>query len=275
MLSESSEREYLVRLEQGLNAASEILSRFTPGQVKARQKTGRELVTEADVEISSALRASLVRGDDGWLSEEDPDDHDRLARKHVWIVDPIDGTSEFVHGVPEYAVSIALAVDGVPIAGGVHNPATKEFFLGSASLGATYNGQPVAKRTAVALDNAVILASRSEFARGEWKRFAIMPGLTIRPTGSIAYKLARVAAGFADATWTLSPKHEWDVAAGIALVRAAGGSVYLDASPGFHFNSRSALLRGMVAAGPDIGEPLIHLLRRVEPDREWSLMNAE
>src|SRR5205085_7226002 len=95
------------------------------------------------------------------------------------------------------------------------------------------------------------LASRSEATRGEWERFRGRE-FHVRPVGSVAYKLALVAAGLADATWTLVPKHEWDIAAGVALVQAAGGTVYsLECEP-LSFNKKNPWLSGLIAHGPDL-----------------------
>jgi myo-inositol-1(or 4)-monophosphatase len=110
------------------------------------------------------------------------------------------------------------------------------------------------------VEGAVVLASRSEVKRGEWEAFRDGP-ITIQPTGSVAYKLARVAAGLAEATWTLTPKHEWDVAAGVALVQAAGGFVEcLDRSEP-RFNQRSPRLSGLIAGGPALREQIRDLIR--------------
>lgn len=95
----------------------------------------------------------------------------------------------------------------------------------------------------------MVLASRSELKRAEWKQFE-NADFQIRPMGSVAYKLALFSAGLADATFTLVPKHEWDVAAGIALVQSSGGFVSkLDHTP-IHFNQRHPLLSGLIACGP-------------------------
>jgi myo-inositol-1(or 4)-monophosphatase len=164
-------------------------------------------------------------------------------------VDPLDGTREFVAGIPEWCVSVGLVEDGRPVAGGVANPATGEIFLGSLEAGLTYNGRPARVSARQSLDGAVVLASRSEFDRGEWARFLGRP-FTVRPVGSVAYKLALVAAGLADATWTLVPKHEWDVAAGAALVLAGGGSVHGRDGSEVRFNQPRPLLAGFIAQPP-------------------------
>jgi myo-inositol-1(or 4)-monophosphatase len=156
-----------------------------------------------------------------------------------------------VAGIPEWSVSIGLVVDGEPVAGGVLNPATGERVVGARGLGVRSNGEPAAVVRRERLEGAVVLASRSEVGRGRWERFAGAP-FRIRPVGSVAYKLALVAAGRADATWTLVPKHEWDVAAGVALVLAAGGAVRAGAPEETRFNRPRPLLSRLLAAHADL-----------------------
>ncbi|HEY8202386.1 MAG TPA: 3'(2'),5'-bisphosphate nucleotidase CysQ [Actinomycetota bacterium] len=249
----------LARIERALVAAVDVLRRFTPGAVAAETKAGGSPVTEADRLVDATLRELLPREGEGWLSEESVDDPSRLERSRVWIVDPLDGTKEFVQGLPEWCVSVGLVVDGRPVAGGIANPATGQIILGSLEVGVTLNGAPVRASGRRSLEGAVVLASRSETDRGEWDRFSDHP-FEWRPMGSVAYKLGLVAAGLADATWTLVPKHEWDVAAGAALVAAAGGIVTgLHGGP-LPFNTPSAHLPGMIAAGPGVAAPIADLL---------------
>ena len=106
---------------------------------------------------------------------------------------------------------------------------------------------------------ALILASRQEYTRGEWACFEGRQ-FSIRPTGSIAYKLALVSAGLADATWTLSPKHEWDIAAGVALVSSAGGRVGCTQKAKLLFNQDKTLLPGLVASSNGIWEQVLQLV---------------
>ena len=103
------------------------------------------------------------------------------------------------------------------------------------------------------------MASRSEVKRGEWEPFRNAP-IEIRPTGSVAYKLALVAAGLADATWTLTPKSEWDVAAGVALVKAGGGFVECLDGSGPPFNNPSPRLSGLIAGGAALREQIRTLI---------------
>jgi myo-inositol-1(or 4)-monophosphatase len=250
--------EALERIHFALEAAKEVFRRFTPGEIQAEYKTGHDPVTEADRALDSLLRRQLLRKDEGWLSEESADDLSRLSREWVWVVDPLDGTREFVEGVPEFCVSVAMVHRGRPVAGGICNPVTNEFFLGSIDCGITYNGAAATATQRKELRGAVVLASRSETARGEWLRFQDAP-FTMQPTGSVAYKLARVAAGLADATFTFTPKHEWDVAAGAALVASGGGFVQALNCP-LACNRKSPLINGLIACGPLLRDELIGFL---------------
>lgn len=253
--------EIVGRIKEALEKAVAALIPFVSGNVKADQKSDdRGPVTEADRAVNRVLHEALLRDGEGWLSEETIDDPERLNKSHVWVVDPLDGTKEFVAGIPEWCISIAMVEDGRAIAGGICNPATKEIFLGSRETGITYNGCSAQASRKSSLDGAMVLASRSEVRRGDWACFDDSPFI-FRPMGSVAYKMALIASGLADATWTLTPKNEWDIAAGVALVEAAGGVVQFlpDARPAF--NNKSTLLPGLFACGPLLSSPINTLLR--------------
>lgn len=241
-----SRHKDLERIEAGLDEAVAALEPFTPGRIEAHLKPGSDPVTAADLAVNEVLAAALPGPGEGWLSEETIDDPTRLACERVWVVDPIDGTREFVAGIPEWCVSIGLVEAGRPVAGGIVNPATGERVVGSVEGGVVYHGNRPATN-ATQLDEAVVLASRSEVRRGEWDRFH-KAGFSVVPMGSVAFKLALVAAGRADAMWTLVPKHEWDVAAGAALVEAAGGCVARPNGGTPSWNQASPRLSGLVAA---------------------------
>ena len=238
-----------VRIQAALEAASSVAAQFTPGCIEVNLKNGGSPVTAADHAINEVLREMLVRDGEGWLSEETTDDLDRLQKERLWVVDPLDGTKEFVAGIPEWCISIGLVEDGEAVAGGICNPCTQETIVGSRGTGVTYNGKTTKISSRQTLSGALVLGSRSESKRGEWKRFE-NSSFNVRPLGSVAYKLGLVAAGLADATWTLVPKNEWDIAAGTALVEAAGGVVRtLDNTPP-RFNHTDTRLRGLVASAP-------------------------
>lgn len=249
----------LERIHAAIEASRPVFARFTPGAIETEYKVGHDPVTEADRALDAALRKELLRADEGWLSEESVDDPVRLKRSRVWVVDPLDGTREFVEGIPEFCVSIGYVENGNPVAGGIYNPATDETFLGSVDSGVLYNGKPAQPTQRKNLEGAFVLASRSEVKRGEWKAFE-NSSLSIRPMGSVAYKLALVSAGLADVTFTLTPKNEWDVVAGAALVESAGGFVSTLEKTSLTANRRDPLLSGLLACGPFLKDELLALL---------------
>jgi myo-inositol-1(or 4)-monophosphatase len=257
--------EILKRIHSALEASRTVFARFTPGAIETEYKTGHDPVTEADRALDAVLRKELLREGEGWLSEESVDDPIRLQRSSVWVVDPLDGTREFVKGIPEFCVSIGFVENGHPVAGGIYNPATDETFLGSIESGVTYNGKPSQPSQRESLAGALVLASRSEVKRGEWKPFE-HASFEIRPMGSVAYKLALVSAGLADITFTLTPKNEWDVAAGAALVLSAGGFVGTLENAPLRCNNRNPLLSGLLASGPYLREELLAAVsEHIEP----------
>jgi myo-inositol-1(or 4)-monophosphatase len=247
------ELQYILeRIRTALNAAAAVALRFSPGGTKVQHKAERnDPVTEADRAINDILHELLPQKNEAWFSEETVDDLSRLNARDVWIVDPLDGTREFIQGIPEWVISVGFVRDGKAVAGGICNPQTGEVFIGSIEAGLTLNGQPARVKSRSTMPGSLVLGSRSEIKRGEWGRFE--SGLfTVKPLGSVAYKLALVAAGCADATWTLVPKNEWDIAAGVALVRAGGGIAYSPEGRIPTFNNRNPLQSGLIAHSPDL-----------------------
>lgn len=243
--------ELLRRIDAALDAAGEVLENFTAGAIEATLKAGDDPVTAADLAVNEVLLGILPRSGEAWLSEETRDDPKRLDSKRLWVVDPIDGTREFVKGLPEWCVSIGFVEDGKPVAGGILSPSTNQKILGSSETGVTLNGEPVRPRGSTSPEEVVVLASRSEIRRGEWAQYEGRDW-QLQPMGSVAFKMGLVAAGQVDATWTLVPKHEWDVAAGTALVEASGGSVFIPGGSNRiepRFNQPDLLLPGLAALG--------------------------
>jgi myo-inositol-1(or 4)-monophosphatase len=244
-------------------SAGEILTRHWNQRTYTVGSKGRDNpVTEADLEADSAIKGILSAAfpDYGWLSEETADNSDRLTRRRVWIVDPLDGTKEFISGIDEFAIAIALAEDGVPVVGVTYNPIRREMFwagrgtgchLGDKRVGVTRNGK---------LEQATILASRSELSRGEWEAFKST--MTVKATGSVAYKLALVAAGMADATFTHSPKSEWDIASGAALVVEGGGRMSDIEGREMRFNQARVTVSGLIASNAELHDQLIAMARQ-------------
>ncbi len=239
----------LALAKKAARAAGEILRGYwRRGGYEIGSKGHDNPVTAADLEADRAIK-KLLRDPFpgyGWLSEETADNDDRLKCQRVWIVDPLDGTKEFIKGIPEFAVAIALVEDGVPVLGVTYNPIKREMYWAARGVGCHLNTRRVRVTRKRTLKRATVLASRSETARGEWQGFRGMM-LKVSPTGSVAYKLAMVAAGKADATFTRSPKSEWDIASGAALVIEAGGTITDIKGREIRFNQRNVKLEGLIA----------------------------
>jgi myo-inositol-1(or 4)-monophosphatase len=125
----SLEEDYAL-LKKATRDAGELALTYFRQQIFVNRKADGSEVSEADLAVDTALKLDLLTGrsDYGWLSEETEDDPQRLKRRRVWMVDPIDGTNAFLRHVPEWTVSASLVEDGAPVLGVVFNPATQEFF---------------------------------------------------------------------------------------------------------------------------------------------------
>lgn len=254
-------RELTAAIEAAHAAGAIIRARYE-GSYSVREKGRDSPVTEADTDADRRIQA-LIRGaftHDGWLSEETRDSPERLGKARVWVVDPLDGTKEFIHHIPEFCVSIALVEHGVPVLGVCYNPIRDELFAAERGSGVTYNRTPVHVSDAGDLATARVLASRSEAARGEWDAF--QTSLQVELTGSVAYKLALIAAGRGDATFSLTPKNEWDICAGAGLITEAGGRITNRYGDLLRFNQPDTRQPGIIASNGRLHAPIIALLRR-------------
>jgi myo-inositol-1(or 4)-monophosphatase len=180
-------------------------------------------VTQTDLAIAAFLKNRLLAlvPDAGWLCEEG--DTAPSDARQVWIVDPLDGTKEFIRGLPEFSISVALIREREPVLGAVINPLTGEAGYWSQAEGLHFRSAPSRsdRQPSRPLSQAVANASRTEFEKNRLGGFT--PFLKqIVPLGSVAYKLLRVAAGSEDLYFSVEPKSEWDLCGGVALVRAAG-----------------------------------------------------
>ena len=254
------------RLELAREAALEagrLVMGYFQEEYEIREKGKGNPVTTADLEADGALHRILMEGAPGteWLSEETVDSPARLEAEEVWIVDPIDGTKEFIMGIPEFAISIGLAVAGEMHLGAIYNPARQEMFLAERGGGAWLNGERARVSERTDLHGSTLHASRSEAKRGEFERYR--ESFEVLPVGSIAYKLAQVAAGRADLTWSLGPKNEWDIAAGVVLIQEAGGRVTEPRGAPFRFNRARTKVPGILATNGRLHDLA---LQEVEPD---------
>jgi myo-inositol-1(or 4)-monophosphatase len=233
-------------LEISVREAGKIALKFFGGDYKRWNKDGGSPVTEADLAIDNFLKETLrsARPAYGWLSEESLDDPARLNARHVFVVDPIDGTVAFMKGRPHFTICAAVVEDTRPVAGVVFNPASDECFAARHGGGAFLNGDPihVGHRTQIAgcrlLGNAQV--------------FAGWPPLHIENFSSIAYRVALVAAGRFDAMISLTSKRDWDLAAADIILSEAGGQVVGPDNLLLAYNRAPALQGATIAAGPDL-----------------------
>ena len=206
------------------NAGKILMKYYQSDKNEVKMKGVDNPVTIADNKADQYL-CNFLMGEfpnDGWLSEETVDTEERLNRDRVWIVDPLDGTKEFIEGIPHFAVSIGFVYKGEPVVGVIYNPATDEMFSCQKGKGVYLNGNKVIVSQKNHLIDSSITVSRSEFKRNEWEPFS-NDFKSINPIGSVAYKLALVSAGEYEIFATIAPKNEWDICAGDCLISEAGG----------------------------------------------------
>ena len=204
------------------------------GEVEKLQvslKGPANFVSAADHRAEETLRAELgkARPGYGFLGEEGGT-REGADKTHTWIVDPLDGTTNFLHGIPQFAISIALEREGAIVAGLIYNPATDEMFIAEKGKGAFLNEQRIRVAARKRLSDAVIACGLPHIGRGDLKLGAKETNRMqeqvagLRRFGAAALDLAWVAAGRLDGYWERDLK-PWDMAAGLILVREAGGFV--------------------------------------------------
>ena len=204
------------------------------GEVEKLQvslKGPANFVSAADRKAEATLYAELnkARPGYGFLGEEGGA-REGADKTHLWVVDPLDGTTNFLHGVPHFAISIALVREGAAVAGLVYNPVTEELFVAERGKGAFLNDQRIRVAARRRLHDCVIACGLPHYGRGDLelgaRETAAMQAEVagLRRFGAAALDLAWIAAGRFDGYWERGLK-PWDIAAGLVLVREAGGFV--------------------------------------------------
>jgi myo-inositol-1(or 4)-monophosphatase len=218
----------LPRIEAIVREAGKIALDYfrhgAPTHAEVSHKTCGSPVTEADLRIDNFLRAqlSLLAPQFGWLSEETADSPERLKRRALFVVDPIDGTRGFAAGDPNFAISVALVLDERPCFGVVHAPALDETYVATAGRGATRNGAPIAASARRDLPGASLTAPDSMAA--DLKRAGRSFHLKAR-LPSLAMRIVRVAEGALDLALARKNAYDWDIAAADLILREAGGAL--------------------------------------------------
>ncbi|WP_294331234.1 3'(2'),5'-bisphosphate nucleotidase CysQ [uncultured Sphingomonas sp.] len=219
-------------------------------------------VCAVDLEVDALLRDRLgaLLPDAGWLSEETVDNADRLALSRLWVVDPIDGTRDYLRGRPGWAVSIALVEDGQPVIGVLDAPARGEVWTARAGAGAWRNGVALRAAERAELPGARVPADQLP----KVDRDLVM----VPKPNSIALRIAMIAAGDADLVATLRWGHEWDIAAAVLLAREAGAAVTDALGQALGFNTPAGEAYGVLATTQGIHAAAVaRLADRVEPGK--------
>lgn len=244
-------------------AAGKVLLQHQGPRLKIREKNGAGLVTNADLEAEKVALRILTRAqpDFGILAEESPPTQTQSQGR--WILDPLDGTTNYVHGFPMYCVSVAAEWDSKVVVGVVYHPILKELYVAVRGKGAYVNGKRMkvskTKRLADSLLTTGFTYRKDRWLHAEMEAFERISAIAraIRRPGSAALDLAYTARGVFDGFWErrLSP---WDVAAGALLVEEAGGKVTDFKGNPFRVESPQVL-----ASSPDLHQTL---LQAVEPE---------
>ncbi|MGC1272882.1 MAG: inositol monophosphatase family protein [Planctomycetaceae bacterium] len=240
--------------------AGEILQAWST-RFTVSEKGPSDLVTEADLASQSAIVTTVTAAfpDHDLLGEENLSA--KRGRSDVrWIIDPLDGTSNYVHRFPYYCVSIGVESGGRPVAGVVYDPNRDELFTAVVGGGTRLNGTPIHPTRTTRLDDAFLVASLPRRANAEdlaMQRFvrAVPRAESVQRTGSAALNLAYVACGRIDAFWSSSLK-PWDMAAGTILVTEAGGRVSSISGAAFSVDRPEIL----ASNGTELHESVVELL---------------
>lgn len=235
--------------------AARLARRRQHGDFRRWEKKPGHPVCDVDIEIDAFLRERLSRlePEAGWLSEETADASDRTRRRKVWVVDPIDGTRDYLRGRDGWAVSVALVEEGEPAVAALAAPGRGELWRAAKGEGATLNGA------------AIRVSGRKEFAGARVPADNLPKAdrdlVMVPKPNSIALRIALVASGEADLVATLRWGHEWDIAAAALIASEAGAKVSGALGQPLVFNSLSGEAFGVVVATPAIHDAALERIR--------------
>lgn len=231
--------------------------------LKISSKSGGSPVTSGDLAVNALLRGRLLtaRPGYGWLSEETADSPARLGRRRIFVVDPIDGTVAYMKNRPWWCVPIAVVEDGLPVAAVIHAPMLDETFEAARGSGALLNDRRMAASDVETLDDAAVLADANVMEGPQWAE--PWPAMRYEKRNALAYRMALVAAGAFDAAIALSPKWDWDVAAGALIAEEAGAVVSDHHGRPWRFNRHDPRQASLVCAAPALHPQIIRRTRAV------------
>jgi myo-inositol-1(or 4)-monophosphatase len=235
--------------------AGRIAAARCAGPFRRWEKVPGNPVCEIDLEVDAFLREHLSRLDPeaGWLSEETLDASDRIERPRLWVVDPIDGTRDFLRGRSGWCVSVALVEERVPVIGVLAAPARGEHWTSEAGKGAWRNGEELRVSDRTELAGSRVPADQLPAADADL--------VAVPKPNSIALRIALVAAGEADLVATLKWGFEWDIAAAALIAAEAGATVSGALGQPLAFNTASGEAFGVLVATPGIHDAAVERLR--------------
>ena len=262
-MSDESPSDLLETCEAAARAGGEQL-RDWQGRFQTREKGVADLVTDADLASQKAVQDVIAARypNHAFLGEEQAAKSLRPQSDQLtWIVDPLDGTTNYVHGYPNYAVSVAIARGREILAGVIYDPLRNECFSAAAGNGAWCNGKQLKASKTISVSSALVavsLPARVQRDSPDLLDFieVVQVCQAVRRSGSAALNLAQVASGTLDAFWA-THIHPWDVAAGILLIREAGGRV--TARDGGEFDLWNPHF--VVSSGRELHHDLLQVLR--------------
>ena len=235
--------------------AGRIAARRSGSDYRRWEKVPGHPVCDIDLEVNAFLREHLTALDPeaGWLSEETLDASDRIERSRLWVVDPIDGTKDYLRGRSGWAVSVALVEERVPVIGVLDAPARGEHWAAARGRGAHRNGQLLRVSGRDELQGARVPADQLAGADAD-----LVP---VPKPNSIALRIALVAAGEADLVATLRWGFEWDIAAAALIASEAGAAVTGALGQPLAFNTASGEAFGVLVSTPGIHAAAVERLR--------------
>jgi myo-inositol-1(or 4)-monophosphatase len=238
--------EQLAAISAAVREAGSLAMAKWRGDFAHWQKTPGEAVSEVDLATNALLRERLyaIDSDAGWLSEETADSAERLLVSRVWVVDPIDGTRDFIRGRDGWCVSVALVEGGVPMIGILDAPARGDHWTAERGKGATRNGVTLRTPERTTLSGSRVPADQLPAVDSDL--------VAVPKPNSIALRIAMVAAGEADLLAALRWGHEWDIAAAALIASEAGATVTDALGRPLRFNSTKGEMFGILASSARI-----------------------
>ncbi|MEE8409789.1 MAG: 3'(2'),5'-bisphosphate nucleotidase CysQ [Myxococcota bacterium] len=279
-LSFSRELEVAKRLAR--QAGAVIMEHYRAGvEVHYKDRGESDPVTAADRDANTLIVEGLAAAfpDDGILAEESPDTSDRREKSRLWVVDPLDGTRDFIDQTGQFVVMIGLAIDGEAKLGVVLQPTEDVLYWGADGVatlergGSGGGGKTAPMRPSAKADSsqAIMMVSRSHRSKTVSRVAEALGVKRVEPTGSVGLKVARLAEGAADIYLSMSNRtREWDACAPEAILRAAGGRMTDVLGAALEYNKKATETpRGMLATNGPLHTACVDALRPIAAERGW------